>query len=257
MGKKEKVFLFDLDDTLMWNEYTYSLAVMEFFELLMKVFKKRLPLVCGIGRRVEEITLEMIKKTNPKTDKLYGFSMSRWPDSFVMCYKELCEKGWGEYDPKVAEEVHKIGLKTFDENLYRQTGLVPGAELVLDFLKAKGDILILLTKGDGQVQKRKIFALDLPSWFDSFVVVDHKSENLFGGFKRGFEDVGRTAIFSVGNSYSSDIEPALKAGIGAIFIPCFTWKAESTEKGRLTLQQQCRLYEIKEIRQIIDIYDKI
>ena len=141
MEKKEKVFLFDLDDTLMWNEYTYSLAVMEFFELLMKVFKRRLPLVCGIGCRVEEITLEMIKKTNPKTDKLYGFSMSRWPDSFVMCYKELCEKGWGEYDPKVAEEVHKIGLKTFDENLYRQTGLVPGAELVLDFLKAINSLI--------------------------------------------------------------------------------------------------------------------
>ncbi len=252
-----KVFLFDLDDTLMRNEYTYSLATMKFFDLLLEVFNKRLPFIGGVAHRVEEVSHSMVKENDPATGQPFGFSINRFPETLVRCYEELCENGWGEYRSEIAEQVRTVGLSAFDKELYKKTGLVDNAVETLRFLEAQGDILALITKGDPEVQKRKIEALELHRWFPFREVVDKKDEELFLRWKHAFGDVNPLMTFSVGNSFSSDIRPALKAGIGAIFIPCYTWKAESIEKDELTNEEQQRFYQAKEIKEVIEIYGKL
>ncbi len=255
MRKKEKVFLFDLDDTLMWNEYTYSLAAIEFFEFLIRIFNNRLPFIGGIAKRVEEISHQLVSEVNPKTGKSYGFSMNRFPETLVRCYKELCQNGWGEFNQIFAEDIQNIGLKAFDENLYEKTGLVPGALETLSFLRKQDWVrLVLLTKGDAEVQTKKIRALNLKQMFLQLRIVDYKDTDLFKTWKI-WNPV--SDIFSVGNSFSSDIKPALDAGISAIFIPCYTWKAESIDQEKLSRDTRNRLWVIKEIREIMDIYDQL
>lgn len=251
----KKVFLFDLDDTLMWNEYTYSLATIEFLEFLIRIFNHRLPFVGHIARRVEEISYELINEINPRTGKPYKFSMNRFPETLIRCYKELCENGWGEFNSQHAEHIEKIGLKAFDEELYRKNGFVRDALYpVIYKLKERGDVLILLTKGDPEVQERKIRALKLRDWMYEVKIVEEKTPELFLEYKDRFKNA---KVFSIGNSFSSDIKPALEAGISAIFIPCFTWKAESLKVGKLPPNWQKRFWQIREIGEIIKIYSKL
>lgn len=248
-------WLWDLDDTLMWNENTYNPAVVEFVYYLTAQFGNRIPFIGSIAKRQEEITFAMLKETNPRTEKPYGFSCDRFPDSLARTYKELCENGWGNYDEAVAEQCREIGRTAFDEANYRRLGLVPGAQEVLDQLTANECNLVLVTKGDRLVQHKKIGALNLTHWFPWFTIVDQKTPATYLEMLSG-ADPATAAV--VGNSFSSDIRPALDAGIGAcILIPCATWKAESVDTGKLTDGERSRLITMKTIGEIIPWYKSL
>lgn len=243
---KQNVFIFDLDDTLMWNNYNYDLAKIEFLKWLIKVFKRRVPSSAYILHLNEEVDKKVEWEINPETGQKYGFTCQRFPTSLARTYRALCEEGWGEYNPILAEEVYGIGLMAFDPEQYRKAGLAPGAEEVLNYLKWREVGLRLLTKGDPSVQNHKIKALQLQRWFDDFHIVDDKDADLF----RSYEGSNK---ISVGNSFSSDIKPALEAGCGAIFIPCYTWSRESIEVEKLPEEWQKKLWQIKKIEEIIPL----
>lgn len=247
-----KFFIFDLDDTLMWNEFTYSLATIEFMQYILEIFEHRAPFVGDIAQMIAETSHRLIKEINPTTGLSYGFSMNRFPDTLVRGYKTLCENGWGEYQDCHADHIRDIGMRAFDEAIYRKQGMVPGALEVLIFLRNQGDRLVLLTKGDSQVQKRKIRALGLKHWFEKIQIVESKTSETF---KQLTQD--QPFSYSVGNSFSSDIRPALDAGCCAIFIPCFTWRAESIDITHLTESEIKCLIQIKKISEIIEIYDRL
>lgn len=219
----KKAFIFDLDDTLMWNEYTYSLAFIEFYEYLRKLWDNRIPYIGSVAKRGEEITHDMVIQINPDTGKPYGFTMERFPTSLVRTYKELCDKNFGVFDDAIASNVYKIGLKFCAQHNYVEQGLVNGAQDVLYFLKQQKCPLFLVTKGDSRVQQIKIDALKFKPWFVEIAIVDNKTPETFLEYVRRFSG---HKIWSVGNSFYSDIQPAIQAGCGGIYIPCYTWKIE-------------------------------
>ena len=244
----KNVFIFDLDDLLIWNEYTYSLAFQKFYSFLMKLWKRRIPFIGTVATLSEEITAKMVKKINPQTGKPYGFAMERFPTSLVRCYQILCEQGFGEFRKDIADKIYELGMTTFDERNYQRHGLVPFAKYVLRFLKKKRDLLILVTKGDPRVQERKINALKLQSWFGSEIhIVESKTPNLFLNFRNRFPG---QKIFSVGNSFS-DIKPALEAGIKGIYIPYESWKLE--KEGSKDYDSSM-VFTLKSIKEIVSLY---
>lgn len=240
----QKVFIFDLDDTLMWNEYTYSLAFSRFYAFLMRLWKHRLPYIGSVARLAEDITAQMVNETNPKTGKPYGFIMDGFPASLVRCYQELCQMGYGAHDNNAAQRIYTIGMTAFDPKHYKRHGLAPGAKKVLDFILTKKDELILITKGDANVQQRKIDALGLNAWFEEILIVESKPPALFEEIKKRFP---RQQIFSVGNSFSSDIKPAIASGVKGIFIPYYTWKVESIDCAGCDPSMILTITSIKEI----------
>lgn len=243
-----KVFIFDLDDTLMWNEYTYSLAFEKFYSFLMRAWKRRIPYIGSVARLAEDLNALMVKEINPATGKEYGFSMDRFPSSLVRCYKALCETGYGVYDEKIAHCIYGIGMTAFDSKNYKKHGFAPWARYALNFLRKQNDVLILVTKGDPRVQQRKIDALCLERWFSEIHIVENKPPELFAEFRNRFSG---TAVLSVGNSFSSDIKPALQAGVKGIFIPYYTWKAESIDREGY---DQSSLIVLQSIKQIVPLY---
>lgn len=245
----KKVFIFDLDDTLMWNEYTYSNSFIKFYSYLTKLWGKRIPFIGHVAAEQENITLSMVTETNPETGKAYGFSMERYPLSLVRSYKELCKEGFGKFDEYIAQEIYKIGLSTFNPKQYRDSGKVLGAELVLNFLLAQKDTIILMTKGDPRVQERKIKALELTSWFKEIHIVADKTKECFFGFKKRFPT---QPVWKVGNSFKSDMKPALEAGLKGIFIPYSTWKHEVYD--RKDAENEKNIVIISDIRQIITFH---
>ncbi len=251
-------WFFDLDDTLMWNSTTYNQPVIDFVKYLTKIFNNRIPSMGTIARIQEDIDYSLGNQINPRTGNPYAFGSDRFPDSFAFTYRALCEKGFGVFDKEVANQCREIGKTAFDERNYHRLGLVPGAKELLDFL-ARWRHLVLVTKGEQEVQEAKIKALSLERWFHDIRIVDQKSWRVYhdvlaslrsrAGKRAGEYSTAKTV--AIGNSYSSDIAPAIELGMHAIFIPCPTWKAESVDIGDLTEEARTRLQVFENIGQVL------
>jgi putative hydrolase of the HAD superfamily len=86
--------------------------------------------------------------------------------------------------------------------------------------------LLLLTKGDCEVQRDKLARSGLAPFFEGVHVVAEKDA---GVLRRLVADYGLRPeqVWMVGNSPRSDINPALEAGLGAVYIPRpTTWDVE-------------------------------
>ena len=246
----KRVFIWDLDDTLIWTSWAYSRAFAEFYEYMLQLFDYRLIELRTLGTISEEIDKSLVKETNPQTGKPYGYSMYRFPASLVKTYEWLCRHGYGKYQEAVAIKTHTIGMGAFTPLGYKQQGLVRGAEETLSYINGQKDIQILVTKGEKLVQECKISYLDLDQWFDDRIdIVDTKTKETFFDYQSKFPGC---SVFSVGNSYNSDIVPALEAGIRAIYIPYYTWLGEQSPP----ITDDTKVLKIENIKQIIELYKK-
>lgn len=244
----KRVFIWDLDDTLIWTSWAYSRAFSKFYEYMLQLFDYRLIELRTLGTISEEIDKSLIGETNPETGKPYGYSMHRFPASLVKTYEWLCEHEYGKYQEAVARRVKVMGMEAFDPLGYKQQGLVKGAEETLNYIKSRGDIQILITKGEQLVQECKIVTLDLDQWFENRIeIVDSKTSEKFRQLVSAYPDC---RYYSIGNSYNSDIVPALEAGINGIFIPYYTWLGEKQS----TIIDKQKVFTIAKIQQILDLY---
>lgn len=225
-----KLFIFDLDDTLMDNVHDYSKPILRACEIIIEALGNKAPHVSKIVAMEEEIDKRRIKEINPATGKPYFYSMERFPGSLVETYREICKKVGITPVPFIEERLYTVGLTAFDESRYA-ANINPSALQVLNFLwRLKLDVLALCTKGDGRVQNKKIVTLKRNLSFRSgpFVIVRIVDEKTPAVFKGIASDVIKwrkdCAVWSVGNSYDSDIAPALAAGFRGIYIPVETWE---------------------------------
>jgi putative hydrolase of the HAD superfamily len=106
--------------------------------------------------------------------------------------------------------------------------LIEGVEETLAELMRRHR-LALFTKGHPEEQHAKIDRSGLRAYFDHCAVVKEKNAEAYQALarERAF-DASRT--WMIGNSPKSDINPALKAGLRAVFIPhARTWSLENEE----------------------------
>lgn len=241
-----KLFVFDLDDTLMLNAHHYSVAFMDFYNFLMKVWNHKITYIGTVSQIQEDIDLGLGNEINPVTGEEFAFSMERFPTSLVYTYQQLCEDLNHEFVQEIADTVYSIGMTAFDAERY--TGFMPHAKSVLKFLAKNGDTAVLLTKGDERVQEPKINALGLDQWFFEMHVVPRKSVSVFHEIANRHSY--SNSMFSVGNSFYSDIKPALEAGFTGIYVPCPTWKAEVVPED----YDRDNVFTIASIKELIDLY---
>lgn len=246
----KRIFIWDLDDTLIWTSWAYSKAFAKFYEYMLQLFDYRLIELRTLGTISEEIDKSLIKEVNPETGQPYGYSMYRFPASLVKTYEWLCEHGYGKYQEAVARRVKIMGMEAFDPLGYKQQGLVKGAEEILNYIKDQKDVQILITKGEQLVQECKIVTLNLDQWFGNQIhIVDTKAKETFLQYREKYKN---SSVFSVGNSYNSDIAPALEAGVKAIFIPYYTWLGEQPPP----ITDETKVLKIENIKQVIELYEK-
>ena len=228
-----KIFVFDLDDTLIDNIHDYAEPILDTCRLIVKTLGRKAPHVDAIIALEHEIDSRRVKEINPDTGKQFLYSMERFSGSCVEVYREIARRAGILSDLELEKEFYAIGMRAFDESRYSEN-IIPSAKAVLDFLRAKQDFLRLLTKGDSRVQEKKIVALR-SSGINHFMasgwrVVEQKD---FAEFKKimisvyrdcdYLQEVPPRSFYSVGNSYDSDIKPALGAGFRGILVPVETW----------------------------------
>lgn len=251
------LFVFDLDNTLISTIHDYADPILEACRKIIRVLGEKAPHVSQIVAMEQEIDRRLVNEINPRTGRPYFYSKERFPTSLVETYNQICKRAGDLPLPAVQDELYRIGLGAFDEKRYGKN-LKSGALEVIEFLRSKGDILFLLTKGDRGVQERKIAALNAQDIrFNGVRIVEEgeKQEGHFSEIARGFPN--NIPKFSVGDSYDSDIAPAIAAGFYGIWLPVETWDVigRMEEIRKTVSRNQCR--ELSSLRDLMLIYEEL
>lgn len=252
--RQANAWVFDLDDTLMSNVHDYAHPILDACGLIIDTLGDAAPHVSAIIALEQEVDQKRVKEIDPVTQKPYGYSMDRFPGSLVEVYRQICKRAGKTSIQDVEAQLVRIGYKAFDPARYGKN-LYPDTLATLNNLQAKGDQILLLTKGDKRVQNKKLSVLDAGKRFARVEVVENKTPGVFTGMVKGFEDY---RLFSVGNSYESDIQPALEAGYHhGVWTPVETWEVIGQLDKIRTKVDWSRCVELRSLRELVERYDEI
>ncbi len=250
----KKLFVFDLDDTLMDNVHDYAEPILQSCRVIIEELKSAAPHVSVIVALEEEIDLARRSQVNPNTGKTYGYSMERFPGSLAETYRQICARAGVDVKNSTERALYNIGLGAFSGKSYANN-IKPDASEVINFIKSQWGSVVIYTAGDSTVQSRKIEVLRQVGRisFDDVRIVDKKSQSDFESLKESVVVRHRcSSFYSIGNNYKSDIVPALEAGYRGIYIPVETWETIGKMDGILdeVNQERCLVFhslaEIKE-----------
>jgi putative hydrolase of the HAD superfamily len=201
--------IFDADDTLWENNIYFEDAFDRFCEFL------------NHSRLTSDQVRAALDEIEIVNNKIHGYGAKNFARNLAQCYRHLAERGIAE------EDVRRV-MSFAEEILNAPMELMPGVEETLARLGQVHE-LTLFTKGHPEEQESKIERSGLRAHFDHCAVVKEKNAAAYQALarERGF-DAERT--WMIGNSPKSDINPALKAGLRAVFIPHpRTWTLEKEE----------------------------
>ena len=197
--------LIDADDTLWENNIYFEQAIHAFITFLNHSLLSR----------------EEIRAVLDEVERPMGYGSANFAKSLVETYRRLAEKDLQDED---VQQVRQFGEQIRSQPLE----LLEGVRETLDYLSPRHD-LILLTKGDLEEQKLKVERSGIEGFFRQVVIVPEKDVATYHHIVSELRiDPQRT--WMVGNSPRSDINPALAAGLNAIYIPHpHTWHLEHEE----------------------------
>ena len=141
--------------------------------------------------------------------------------NLCQCYERLVER---DIQPGDAGRIMELA----NDIMSQPIELIEGVQETLEYLSVRHD-LTLFTKGHPEEQKLKVDRSELGIYFGHSAIVREKDAPTYQALviERGL-DPSRT--WMVGNSPKSDINPALAAGINAVFVPHDrTWHLERTD----------------------------
>ena len=140
-----------------------------------------------------------------------------------------------------------LQVMSFAERILEQpVEVIQGVPETLEYL-AKHHDLTLFTKGHPEEQKLKINRSGLGIYFGHTAIVREKDAAAYQALaaERGMDPA---RAWMIGNSPKSDINPALEAGLNAVFVPHErTWILEQQEirKGRGELRIVKRFADLR------------
>jgi putative hydrolase of the HAD superfamily len=106
--------------------------------------------------------------------------------------------------------------------------IIAGVEQTLEYLAGRHS-LTLFTKGDPEEQKLKLDRSGLAVYFGHTAIVKEKDTASYAALIRE-RQLNPAHTWMIGNSPKSDINPALAAGLHAVFVPHErTWGLELAE----------------------------
>ncbi len=215
--QRRQHFLIDADDTLWQNNIYFERAIDEFISFL-----NHSRLTPAEVRTV----LDEIERANVR---IHGYGARSFARNLRECYARLSERHIPD------EELDRV--MEFGERILRQDiELLPGVEATLQALSARHD-LVLVTKGHPEEQRLKIDRSGLAPYFRRAVILAEKDRAAYERIVVEL-DYHPERTWMVGNSPRSDINPALDAGLNAVYVPHpATWRLEHEEvrsgRGRL------------------------
>jgi len=214
--------IIDADDTLWENNIYFERAFEDFFDFL-----DHSSMTASEVRAV----LDEIETANAR---VHGYGSASFGRNLRQCYEHLAEREVREAD---LSRVMSFAARILEAPLE----VIAGVAETLEYLAPRHD-LTLFTKGHPEEQKLKIDRSGLGVFFAHTAIVGEKDAAAYGRLvmERGMQP-DRT--WMIGNSPKSDVNPALEAGLNAVFVPHrHTWALEKQEivpgKGRLLMLER-------------------
>jgi putative hydrolase of the HAD superfamily len=231
--KQIKYLLFDADDTLWHNNIFYERATFNFFQLAVKA---------GISLEKVEHDFQIIEA---RTVQESGYGS----DSFLLILERLFRQYAGTLGGSDHHKEYEYILTDFKKRSRRRPAIFPGVVPVLRHLRRRFELYIL-TKGNIAEQNRKLRnSLLLPLFHGAFVELEKDRVT----YERILKEKNWLAdrVCMVGNSPKSDINPALKSGMYAIYIPyAYTWKFDSEP----LLAEHPRLVTLSRFSELVNLF---
>ncbi|MGA2267082.1 MAG: HAD family hydrolase [Bryobacteraceae bacterium] len=214
--------IIDADDTL-WENNIY-------FERAFDEFAGFLDHSSMTPREVRDV-LDQIEETN---NQIHGYGSANFARNLRQCYQHLAER-------EVREEDLRTAMGFAERILECPMQVIEGVPETLEYLSLRHD-LTLFTKGHPEEQKLKIGRSGLGVFFGHAAIVKEKDAAAYGRLVEE-RDMDPRRTWMIGNSPKSDINPALEAGLNAVFVPhAHTWILEKQEirpvRGRLLVVEQ-------------------
>ncbi len=198
--------IFDADDTLWENNIYFEQAIAEFVALLDHSTLTP-PEVRAVLNRIEHATIGA-----------YGYGAAGFAHSLSETFRELAE---GDVMDADVERVRALGVRI----LTQEKEILPDVETTLADLGQR-HTLAILTKGNQDEQELKVERSGLAGYFAHIEIVAEKETEVYRRLAavHGWRP---TTTWMIGNSPKSDINPALAAGLNAVYIPHHaTWSME-------------------------------
>lgn len=204
-----QTLLIDADDTLWENNVYFERAIAAFISYLNHH---------EYSPAEVRQTLNVVER---ETILTHGYGLTSFTCSLVNCFERL--------SPHEVTEEKRERIRGFANAIAEQEiELLPGvAETLADL--ASRHHLILMTKGNQAEQADKLARSGLAEYFSSVEIVPEKDAAAYRQVMARHRLQPRTS-WMIGNSPKSDINPALAAGLNAVFLfHKDTWVLEHAE----------------------------
>jgi putative hydrolase of the HAD superfamily len=201
--------IFDGDDTLWSSERLYDDA------------RSRARLIVSGSGLDGALWEERERLLDVQNVAKFKYSIERFPTSCFQAYEELCVSERLPIDSAIADQIRKTAQSVFECD----PPIMTGARETLALLRSRGARLALLTKGDYELQRRRVERSGLREFFHVIKIVPEKSPEVIGEVVAAL-GVSTASAWMVGNSMRSDVFPAMNAGLRAVRIPAHVWEHE-------------------------------
>ncbi|HEV3512261.1 MAG TPA: HAD family hydrolase [Candidatus Sulfotelmatobacter sp.] len=213
-----QTLLIDADDTLWENNIYFERAIARFISFLNH----------------HEFSAEQVREVLNDVERdcivKHGYGLHSFAHALVDTFERLSPAPvTAELDAQVRSIAQTIENHPIE--------FLPEVPETLEYLSQRHR-LILLTKGEVLEQTGKIERSGVKRYFASTEVVPEKNAATYAHIA-GKYDCTHASTWMVGNSPKSDINPALSAGLHAVFIPHGdTWILEHEELNQAPPQQK-------------------
>ena len=201
-----QTLLIDADDTLWENNIYFERAIASFISYLDHAVHTPEEVRSRLNRVEHQVIAER------------GYGTDSFRISLIRCFEEISQA------PPTAEQHARI-MSFVDAIVHADIELIAGVREALATLAQKHR-LILMTKGNELEQRDKLERSRLASLFSAVEIPAEKNAAAYREVvaRHGCETA---STWMIGNSPRSDINPALEAGLHAVFIPhSDTWVLE-------------------------------
>ena len=198
--------LIDADDTLWENNIYFEQAFDRFCNLLNH---------SSLTPAEVRAALDRIEIEN---NKVRGYGAHNFVRNLRQCFESLVEREPDRtHFEEIASYAHEITSMPIE--------LMPGVVETVPLLAARHE-LTLFTKGEHKEQSSKFDRSALGHYFANCEIVKEKNQEAYHDLVARL-GLDRERTWMIGNSPKSDINPALAAGLSAVYVPHErTWTLE-------------------------------
>jgi len=191
--------LIDCDDTLWENNIYFECTIAGFIERLNHQHMSPEE----VRHFLNDVERENILK--------HGYGSHSFAHSLVTCFERLAQQ---PITPELHEFIWGFAHRVSTADLE----IIGGVPETLDYLNRRGHHLIVMTKGNITEQSGKVERSGLKEYFAAVEIVAEKNASAYQEIVAKFRFEPQTT-WMIGNSPKSDINPAMAAGINAVFVP--------------------------------------